>query len=91
MAQYRKLPVEIHAVKFHRIVEGRAHCEEDLPDWLQAAVDKRDVRIDDDSLIIRTKEGWMRASPGDYIIRGVEGELYPCKPSIFEKTYEPVE
>ena len=38
---------------------------------------------------IKTLEGVMHASPGDWIIRGVNGELYPCKPDIFAKTYEP--
>lgn len=41
-------------------------------------------------MIIHTMEGDMKASPGDYIITGVNGERYPCKPDIFEKTYEPV-
>lgn len=40
---------------------------------------------------IHTNEGVMRADVGDWIITGVEGERYPCKPSIFEKTYEPAE
>ena len=40
---------------------------------------------------IKTLEGTMRAYTGDYIIRGVNGEIYPCKPDIFEKTYEKVE
>lgn len=40
---------------------------------------------------IETLEGVMHASVGDYIITGVNGEKYPCKPDIFEKTYEPVE
>ena len=39
---------------------------------------------------IETLEGTMRASVGDYIIKGVNGEFYPCKPDIFEKTYEKV-
>ncbi len=42
-------------------------------------------------LYIETLEGNMRADVGDYIIKGVNGEFYPCKPDIFEKTYEPVE
>ena len=42
-------------------------------------------------LDIETLEGVMHASPGDWIITGVNGEKYPCKPDIFEKTYEPVE
>lgn len=41
-------------------------------------------------LIIMTLEGDMLASPGDWIIKGVQGEFYPCKPDIFEATYEPV-
>lgn len=42
-------------------------------------------------MIIRTLEGNMKANVGDYIITGVNGEQYPCKPDIFYKTYEPVE
>ena len=44
----------------------------------------------DKEMIIPTLEGDMKASVGDYIITGVNGEQYPCKPNIFEKTYEPV-
>ena len=44
----------------------------------------------DKEMIIHTLEGDMKASPGDWIITGVNGEQYPCKPDIFEKTYEPV-
>lgn len=42
----------------------------------------------DVEMIIHTLEGDMKASPGDWIITGVEGEQYPCKPDIFEKTYQ---
>ncbi len=42
-------------------------------------------------IAIETLEGVMVASPGDWIIKGVQGEFYPCKPDIFEQTYEPVE
>ena len=48
------------------------------------------VKIDLGCLLIDTLEGEMRASIGDWIIRGVNGEFYPCKPDIFEKTYEEV-
>ena len=44
----------------------------------------------DKEIIIHTLEGDMKANVGDYIITGVNGEQYPCKPDIFEKTYEPV-
>lgn len=45
----------------------------------------------DKEVFIHTLEGDMKASVGDYIITGVNGEKYPCKPDIFEKTYEPVD
>lgn len=45
----------------------------------------------DKEIVIHTLEGDMTASVGDYIITGVNGEKYPCKPDIFEKTYEPAE
>lgn len=43
------------------------------------------------SLNIKTLEGNMRAEPGDYIIKGVQGEFYPCKPDIFKETYETID
>ncbi|ABN53659.1 sugar ABC transporter substrate-binding protein [Acetivibrio thermocellus] len=45
----------------------------------------------DKEIIINTMEGPLKASPGDWIITGVNGEQYPCKPDIFKKTYEPIE
>ena len=45
----------------------------------------------DGALMIRTLEGDMRATPGDYIIKGVKGEFYPCKPDIFEQSYDKAE
>lgn len=43
-----------------------------------------------EGIFIKTLEGEMHVSPGDWVIRGVQGEFYPCKPDIFEQTYEPV-
>jgi hypothetical protein len=48
------------------------------------------VWIGTDPLIIKTLEGDHVISPGDFLIKGIQGELYPCKPDIFEATYEPV-
>lgn len=45
----------------------------------------------DKEMIIETLEGPLKASPGDWIITGIRGEKYPCKPDIFKKTYEPVD
>lgn len=56
-------------------------------------VPTKGIWIDPDqgSLMIRTLEGDMRVSVGDFVIQGVSGEFYPCKPDIFDKTYEEVD
>lgn len=66
------------------------------PDWLKTAIENGRVVLapadtDYAQWNIPTLEGTMRATAGDYIIRGVNGELYPCKPDIFAKTYESAE
>lgn len=79
--RYRKKPVVIEAI----------HYDGELP--LDFLGDEEQVRSAGDgsgALEIVTLEGTMRANVGDWIIRGVKGELYPCKPNIFEATYEPV-
>ena len=81
MAKYRKKPVVIEAVQFTG----------DVGDPEIAALDLKCVTIGGvDHLSVGTLEGRMLASPGDWIIRGVKGELYPCKPDIFAATYEAV-
>lgn len=59
------------------------------PTWLVEAEERGDIQLAGDCLYIKTLEGEMKATPGDWIIRGIKGELYPCKPDIFEATYEP--
>lgn len=78
-AKYRKRPVEIEA---RRLTLWNEH---DVVKWCGGK--------DSDSfyITIPTPEGEMRAEIGDYIIKGVKGEFYPCKPDIFEATYERVE
>ena len=68
--------------KMTRDITGQ--CLESLTDAAAG-----DIYRDGDKLMIGTREGIMTASPGDWIIRGVAGELYPCKPEIFAATYEP--
>lgn len=87
MSKYRKKPVVIDAYHF---ASGTAP----MPEWLVTAFNSGAVYYqggDSPYITIRTLEGDMRASFGDYIIKGVKGEIYPCKPDIFEATYEPVE
>ena len=90
MAKYRKKPIVIEAVRW----DGNKISE--VTEWTKEALAKSPSQIGSffrmgHSVSIHTLEGTMMASPGDYIIRGVNGELYPCKPDIFEKSYEPAE
>lgn len=93
--QYRKKPVIVEAVQLDNI---------NVPlvvQWI--GEDKAKMNLESDeawklgkappifSVTICTLEGDMKAMPGDFIIKGVHGEFYPCKPDIFEKTYEAVE
>ena len=91
--KYRKKPVEIEAVQFwgFRAEDGQVDLDE-RPDWLVSEFGHKVIFFQDvDSLVIQTLEGEMKARVGDFIIKGVSGELYPCKPDIFEKTYDPVD
>lgn len=94
MAKYRKRPVVIEAWRFQ---VSKTHPEVLIgpPEWLDAALDNGPARFKSHLqgvfgpvLIIKTLEGTHEARPGDWIIRGVKGELYPCKPDIFAATYE---
>lgn len=90
--KYRKRPVVIEAFQLNKYTEHFMK-ENDvyIPDWGISAY-KNDVIYFDDKgeCFIKTLEGVHHASVGDYIIRGVDGEFYPCKPDIFAKTYEEV-
>lgn len=79
MAKYRKKPVVIEAVQW----EG--NNEKEMKDFINMELV---TEYNGDVLVIETLEGTMRAEKGDYIIKGVHGEFYPCKPDIFHKTYE---
>ena len=88
MSKYRKKPMVIEAFLW----TGGPDQTED-PEWIVEAMKNGCVGIDRDreSFWIQTPEGRMTAFPGDYIIRGIKGEIYPYKPDIFEATYEKVE
>ena len=80
MAKYRKKPVVIEAVRW----QGDNLSE------IQAFYKPDDILVGN-QIQITTLEGIMSANIGDFIIQGVKGEFYPCKPDIFAATYEPVE
>jgi hypothetical protein len=84
--KFRKKPVVIEAFQFTKetLKQAAEFCAGDI----DAPVNEFEPNH---SIIIHTREGNMRASEGDWIIRGVQGEYYPCKPDIFAATYEPAE
>lgn len=99
MMYYRKKPVVIEAFQ---MTKERREDNSEWPNWLHEAWNKSHGEIGalypedypnsngSDRLRIQTLEGNQLVSWGDYIIKGVHGEIYPCKPDIFEKTYEEV-
>lgn len=86
MAKFRKKPVVIEAYEFQNKIGADIR-----PRWLIDAIKAGTVWFSGGPkpyLTIKTLEGEMRAEIGDFIIKGVKGELYPCKPDIFAATYE---
>jgi len=94
--QYRKKPVVIEAVPFREVVKfdplrkeyNSAEIAEFVGKPLRTVTDPDGTPEGKTFLEIPTLEGVMKASVGDYIIKGVQGEFYPCKPDIFKETYE---
>lgn len=88
--KYRKKPVEIEAIQW----TGHASSTHNVAFFM--GTDPMKINIEGSrlngnaKLLIQTLEGIMEASEGDYIIKGIKGEFYPCKPDIFELTYESV-
>lgn len=97
MKQYRKIPLVIRAEQF----TGTSESANQIITWMTSYGGKADFfeHLMDGELIahpdpymrIFTLEGIMIASPGDWVIKGVQDEFYPCKPDIFAATYEPVQ
>lgn len=82
MTKYVKKPIEIEAFRY---------CFEDEPEWsLKNPAVNHCQSQNDMWLEIDTLEGIMRANPGDYIIKGIKGEIYPCKADIFKASYDEV-
>ena len=94
MPRYRKLPVEIEAFQMPTV---NSEADVSFPAWFEVAKKQGTVfdETDPNNLkavwYVRTLEGVMKINDGDYVIQGVKGEIYPCKPDIFEATYELIE
>lgn len=85
MGMFRKKPVVIEARQIHPAPDHPCNCQ-DLVAWIGM-----NAFIVGEGLAIDTLEGQMSGVPGDWIIKGVKGEFYPCKPDIFDATYEVAE
>lgn len=95
MSQFRKKPVVVEAWTVAELNVSAARKWEALPESVRAAYEDGGwvfgALVDDRrGIYVPTLEGSLFAAPGDWIIRGVAGEFYPCKPGIFAATYEPV-
>lgn len=91
MAKYRKKPIVVEAFRWEPKGDPNS-----LPEWFLRMLMQGKVRSDRDgdyneSVTFVTREGTAVARPGDYVIRGVGGEIYPCDPEIFKASYEVVE
>lgn len=86
MKQYRKKPVTIEAVQFDGL--NPTEIKDFVGENCEVEIYDNEVTPPVARIVIHTLEGDMEVSKGDYVIKGVKGEFYPCKPDIFERTYE---
>ncbi len=84
MTRFKKKPVEVDVIRWDGTEDG--------PEGVHAIEKAFGCKVNTwhDYMYVQTLEGHIRATAGDYIIRGVRGEVYPCKPQIFEETHEAV-
>lgn len=89
--KFQRKPLLINAVQWTGLATDIGKIDKELISMDGPSCKKWEFEVDSGNLYIPTLEGVMCARPGDWIIKGVEGEFYPCKPNIFEKTYTPIE
>ena len=87
--KYRKKPVVIEARQFETNNEPDDKNMNALLLWMNQGADEIRAWHNGTNIFIKTLEGEMKAEVKDWIIQGVKGEFYPCKPDIFDATYEP--
>jgi hypothetical protein len=88
MAKFRKKPIVIEAWKVSELVHQARETWGELPETIRALYETGGILFEPKSVSIETLEGRMRGEWGDWIIKGVKGEFYPCKDDIFAATYE---
>lgn len=90
MPQFRKKPVEIEARQFTKNDEPDFAQVNELIEWVNEDRTEGAAYFDGTAIYIPTLDGVHRATLNDWIIKGVKGEFYPCKPDIFDISYDPV-
>lgn len=88
MPRFRHKPTEVEAIQYswEDLTKFKEEAQDDVADFMG-----QNIVVVGDHIQIETPEGVLEASPGDWIIKGVNGEFYPCKPDVFEKSYELIE
>lgn len=87
---YRSIPTTKQAMKFETNNEVGSPNMDAIVNWCNQGQEVCQAWHNGTDIFIRTLEGQMKATVGDYIIRGLKGEFYPCKPDIFEASYAQV-
>ena len=84
MTIYRKKPVVVEAVQY----KGSGNIYGGVPDWIWKALESKTLEATNgtDPFVVHTLKGDMTVAPEDWIIKGIQGEICPCKPDIFEQT-----
>lgn len=88
--KFKKRPVIVNAWPIAPLLKNAASAWKQLPEEVREAYEQGIFVFCSDKICIKTLEGNMVGLPSDWLIQGVKGEFYPCKPDIFEKTYEAV-
>ena len=88
--KFKKKPIVIEAVRVDDVIKAARFSWKDLPDWVEAAYENGDLIFVSDFIDINTDEGMMTGRSGDWIVKGVEDEIYPVRGSVFDSTYEQI-
>jgi hypothetical protein len=91
MSRYFKKLITIEAEKISELLNNAKNNWDALPDWVKENYDAGKILFFSHNMEIFTDEGIMRGDKNDFLIKGVHGEIYPCKPDVFEETYEKIE
>jgi hypothetical protein len=88
--RFRQRPVVIQALPVSEVIGLLERAPRALPRWAWEAFRAEDLILTHEGILVRTADGWVPGRPGDWLVRGVRGQVHPCRPDIFEASYEPL-